>query len=106
MTAAERAAEVIRAAIAHNACCDECAVLPDAPWAVDARLARDALMADPALLVDLAIAAGAWERYAMCAECGEWVNPEPGHSCPRCDTVTDVSIPVAIARRTTQENQP
>lgn len=63
-----------------------------------------ALMADPDLLVDLAIAAGAWERYAMCAECGEWVNPEPGHSCPRCDTVTDVSIPVAIARRTTQEN--
>ena len=58
MTTAERAAEVIRAAIAHNACCDECAVLPDAPWAVDARLARDALMADPALLVDLAIEAG------------------------------------------------
>jgi hypothetical protein len=105
VTAAERAAEVIRAAIAHNACCDECAALPDAPWAVDARLARDALMADPALLVDLAIEAGALVRLS---DTFAW-KPDP--DWPGCAIVNTDGPNGRVGdnwqplyRRTTQEN--
>lgn len=89
MTAAERAADVLR---------PECAT---------PRLAIQRLMADPALLVDLAIAAGALVRLS---DTFAW-KPDP--DWPGC-AIVNTDGPNGrlgdnwqpLYRRTTQENQP